>query len=822
MATTQPTTTKAKVKCHHCGDVCNEKPISFDEHFFCCNGCQTVYQILQDNGLCTYYDLNENAGISLKSAFFDHKYDYLAEPKIQKQLLQFESKKLNKITFYIPAVHCSSCVWLLENFQKIKAGVYTSRLNFINKELAISYDPTEVTLKEIVELLATLGYEPAINLQSGEKTEKSNQKSNSLIFKIGVVGFCFGNIMLLSFPEYFNMDLADAVDAQYQRFFLYLNFGLSLPVFFYGASDYLIGAWRSLKEFFGKQTDVMSVDIPIALGVTALFGRSLHETFVNQAAGYWDSLAGLVFFLLIGKWVQNVTFDFLSFNRDYKSYFPLAVEVISEAKATYKNVSELVIGDKIVIRNEEIIPADAILTNGEANIDYSFVTGESATEAVKSGNLIYAGGRQIGQQIELLVKKPVSQSYLTQLWNDDSFEKEKHTPTTELANLFSKYFTFITLSIAVGTGIFWWFVNPEKTWLSMTAVLMVACPCALTLSMPFTMNTVMAIFGRNKFYVKNQGVIQLMNEIDTVVFDKTGTLTKNAQTKVLYEGETLSTLQKQQLASIFRNSNHPLSRMVAGHLFEFQGNVTFVIQHFEEIKGKGLIAEIDSKKIKLGSADFINISDNKNEENANVHVEIDGQYFGKFIISSRYRESWREVLSSLKKRFELILLSGDNAGAQTLLQPYFGESNLHFQQKPNDKLQFIKNSKSEGKSVLMIGDGLNDAGALRQSQIGVALSDNAHSFTPACDAILEAGQFHKLSDFLRFGQISLKTVKASFILSLVYNAICISWAATGNLSPVFAAIFMPLSTISVVLFAVGLTYFYAYRMGFLRTGIRTS
>ncbi len=806
---------QTKVTCHHCGDDCNTKPIGFEGHFFCCNGCQTVYQILQENNLCAYYDLNENAGISLKAKNFGHKYDYLDEPQVQRQLLQFESEQLNKVTFYIPAVHCSSCVWLLENFQKIKSGVYTSRLNFIKKELAISYNPAQVTLKEIVQLLATLGYEPSISLQSGEKVEKKEKKQPLLIFKIGVVGFCFGNIMLLSFPEYFNMDLTDVVDAQYQRFFLYLNFLLSLPVFFFGASDYLIGAWRSLKEFFGKQTDVMSVDIPIALGVTALFGRSVYETLVNQSAGYWDSLAGLVFFLLLGKWVQSITFDFLSFNRDYKSYFPLAVEVISPEKQTYKNVSELVVGDIILIRNEEIIPADAILLSGEANIDYSFVTGESATEAVSVGNLIYAGGRQIGQQIELLVKKPVSQSYLTQLWNDESFEKEKHTPTTELANLFSKYFTFATLTIAVGTGIFWWFVNPDKTWISMTAILMVACPCALTLSMPFTMNTVMAIFGRNKFYVKNQGVVQLMNEINTIVFDKTGTLTKNSQTKVLYEGKALSTLQKQQIVSIFRNSNHPLSRMVANHLLEYQGNETFDIQHFEEIKGRGLVAEVNGKEVKLGSAEFVEITDNKNEENANVHVQINGEYFGKFIISSRYRESWREVLSDLKKRFELILLSGDNAGAKPLLKPYFGEENLYFQQKPTDKLRFIKNAGNEGKNVLMLGDGLNDAGALRQSQIGVALSDDAHSFTPACDAILEAKQFHRLPDFLRFGSISLKTVKASFILSLVYNAICISWAATGNLSPIFAAIFMPLSTISVVLFAVGLTYFYAYRMGFL-------
>jgi Cu+-exporting ATPase len=195
-----------------------------EDKYFCCHGCQTVFEILQDNNLCTYYELNHNAGISLKAKNFEGKYSYLKEKNIETQLLDYQSENLNKVTFYVPSVHCSSCVWLLENFNKVRKGVISSRLNFIKKELSLSFNPVQVSLKEIVELLATLGYEPLLNLESANKPQQKNTTQRNLILKIGVVGFCMGNIMMMSFPEYFHLDLKNNIDANYQKFFLYFNF----------------------------------------------------------------------------------------------------------------------------------------------------------------------------------------------------------------------------------------------------------------------------------------------------------------------------------------------------------------------------------------------------------------------------------------------------------------------------------------------------------------------------------------------------------------------------------------------------------------------
>jgi P-type Cu+ transporter len=807
------TLTQTHTKCYHCGDDCQDSSISLGDKSFCCQGCKTVYEILNENDLCTYYDLNQNAGVSLKAKNYDGKFDYLEDAQIQSQLLDYQGDTTCKITFFIPEVHCSSCVWLLENFNKIQHGVIYSRLDFLKKELSLTYNPQKVSLKNIVELLTTLGYEPLINLESADKQKpKTNQYQKTLLLKIAVTGFCMGNIMIFSFPEYFHLETEIKSDAIFQNIFLYLNLILSLPVFFFGASDYLNGALVSLKEFSKKSTKNLSVDIPIALGISALFLKSVFEVIFNHSAGYFDSLAGLVFFLLVGKWVQQKTFDFLSFRHQYQSYFPLAVKVlIGENFSKYLNINELKKGDLVELRNQEIIPADSILKSQSAQIDYSFVTGESALISKQKNVILYAGGRISGEKVIIEVIKPVSQSYLTQLWNDHSFKEEKYTPSTELADKFSKYFTFITILIASFTAIYWYFTDYNLLWSATVSVLMVACPCALTLSMPFTMNVVMVLFGKNRFYVRNQGIIQLLNEIDTIVFDKTGTLTESNLGKVQFNGSELSDEELASIRYLMGQSTHPLSRQIEKNI-ELKKDYSFKKKYFFEIAGQGIEGVINRDFIKIGKLDFVK-TDSVNPEFVNsseVHISINNQYKGYFSIEAVYRENWQEILKKLSKNFDLVLLSGDNEASKQQLSGFF--KRLFFNQKPQDKLDFIKSEQQKGRKVLMIGDGLNDAGALRQANVGIAIRQDIQAFTPSCDAILDASRFTQLADFMAFSRKALNIVKLSFLLSLIYNFIGIGWAVSGQLSPVLAAIFMPLSSLSVVLFSIGVTFLFSRKI----------
>jgi Cu+-exporting ATPase len=268
--------TKEKIACYHCGDDCDREHVVFDDKNFCCHGCRTVYEILNQNDLCTYYDLEQNPGISLKSKKFDDKFAFLDNAEIAHLILDFQDGNMAKVTFFIPSIHCSSCIWLLENLYKLTNGVQRSRVNFVKKTFSVDFAPEQLSLRALVELLATLGYEPAISLEdSDNKTSRSENRS--LYLKIGVAGFAFGNIMLLSFPEYFGFE---GLERNIQRFISYLNILLSLPVVFYCASDYFTSAYKGLREKF------INIDVPISLGIAVLFGRSLYEILSMTGPGY--------------------------------------------------------------------------------------------------------------------------------------------------------------------------------------------------------------------------------------------------------------------------------------------------------------------------------------------------------------------------------------------------------------------------------------------------------------------------------------------------------------------------------------------------------
>lgn len=793
--------TETIVICYHCGQDCPDDSISIEDKNFCCNGCKNVYEVLNQNQLCNYYSFQDNPGIS-PSAVYEQKFDYLNDQDVINKLIEYRDEKFFIVTFYIPQMHCSSCIWLLENLFKLNTSIIESRVNFVRKELTVKFLWEKVSLKEIVILLASIGYEPQISLdtQENKRTVNTNRK---LYYQIGVAGFCFGNIMLFSFPEYLSIDVQDKL---LKDFFSYLNFFLSIPVFLYSSSGYFISAFKGLKK------KIINIDVPLALGILVLFLRSSYEVIFQIGPGYFDSFAGLVFFLLIGKILQEKTYEALNFERDYKSYFPLSVSIRQNETEKTIPVSNLRIGNRIIIRKNEIIPADSILINGDGIIDYSFVTGESHPNPKVSGELIYAGGRQLGGAIELEVIKELSQSYLTKLWNNDTFNKIGESFFTRFSNTTSKYFTIIILFIAFVSAAYWLTIDFNLAVHVFTSVLIVACPCALALSTPFTLGNSMRILGRNKLYLKNSYVIEEIAKVDHIIFDKTGTITHTGAADLIYHGRILTELEKQIIKSLTRNSTHPLSKKI----FDSIENKTILpVTNFEENLGKGISGIVYGHSVRIGSSDFVgDIKEKENNLQTKIHVSIDGFYTGKFIFSNSYREKIDEVINSLNSDFSLSLLSGDNEGEKINLERIFGKnSDLNFNQSPENKLNFVKKLQQSGKKVLMLGDGLNDAGALSQSNVGIAVTDDISSFSPACDAIIQGEELHKLPKFIKYSKNSVNVIKISFLISLFYNFIGTSIAVQGLLSPIIAAVLMPLSSISVVVFATVMTNFYGKKRG---------
>ena len=774
-----------KTVCSHCGDECPDDHPIMDGKDFCCNGCQVIYTVLQESGLGDYYTFQDTPGVSQKT-IRDNNYAFLDDDSVIASLLEFREEHLYKISFSLPQIHCASCLWLLENINKLQTGIIHSRVNFLAKTATISFNPQIVSLRKVVETLASIGYPPELNLQKLSGTNTIGQ-DRSLFYKLGLAGFAFGNIMLLSFPEYLGFEKASV------RFYLgYLNIMLATPVLLYSGFGYIRSAYWTLKM---KQ---INIDIPIAVGMLTLYFRSVYEIVSATGEGYLDSLAGFVFFLLVGKWFQHYTFYSITFDRNYKSYFPISALVKVGNEWESRTLDNIDTGDLVMIKNEEIIPVDSVLMVDNARIDYSFVTGESEPIRKQKGDKLFAGGKNSGANIQVQTLKKVDQSYLTKLWDEDTFRIDKEARTQTLIDKIGKYFTITVMSIAVLTLVYWLIADKALAFNAFTAVLIVACPCALALAMPFSYGNIMRILGRNQFYLKNVQVIDRIQHIDEIIFDKTGTLTDHRNIKAINTDKSLSEKERYLIKTAVFQSGHPLSKAIFKIL---EGDFSTVVESFEEVPGKGTSTVIEEHVIKVGSAFYTECE--AHGDLKGVFITIDGQYITRFDIEHQLRTGVEELVDTLSSRYKITILSGDNNREESRLRAIFpADSKMIFEQSPMDKLTYVKNVQSEGHHVIMIGDGLNDAGALMQSDVGIVISEDSNNFTPACDAILGAGVFDRLLYYLIKLHQARNLIKGAFILAFLYNVIGLYFAVRGELSPIVAAILMPVSSITVMIYGL--------------------
>ncbi len=789
--------------CFHCGEPCRDL-VESDGKAFCCMGCQSVYHLLNQNQLGKYYSLDAAPGARPGESGRRDRFAYLDDPAVQEQVLDFHDGTHAIVTFRIPTMHCVACIWLLENLYKLEPAVSRSQVNFPRKELLIHFDESMMSLRQLVGFLSGIGYEPKLSLESLEKS-RAVHPNRSLYIKLGVAGFCFANIMLLSFPGYFG--LTHAQNPGFMRAFTWLSVALSLPVLFYGANDYLAAAIVAVRR------RVVTIDLPIAIGIVALYAHSLFEILSESGAGYLDSFTGLIFFLLLGRIFQQKTYDALSFDRDYTSYFPVNVMRMS-ADGSEQSIplNRLEVGDRMVVRHHELVPADAVLESEAAEIDYSFVTGESDPALRTAGDLVYAGGRHLGEAGTYRTVNPVSRSHLTQLWNNPIFEKAESRDLASLTNRMSKKFTIVVIATATVATTWWLRTDPAMALRVFASVLIIACPCALALAAPFTLGTAMRLFERRRCFVKNAAVVEALARVDTIVFDKTGTLTADKHAQVEWHGE-LTDADRGMVKALTRHSTHPLSVRLTDTLGALPAPRATT---FNELPGLGLEATVDGHRLRVGSAAWTEAPDDALSPHPTVHVAIDGLWRGCAVLRAALRPGLPELVGQLKQKSRLCLLSGDTDRQATELRDLFGEDvEFRFQQSPQDKLAFVRQLQDEGRRVLMIGDGLNDAGALRQSDVGIAVSDDLSAFSPACDAILAGDQLPMLTRILAFSSTAMRIIVASFVISFLYNVIGIGVAVQGLLEPWIAAVLMPISSITVVSFTVLATRMLGHRHGFV-------
>jgi len=786
--------------------------------------------MLSEAGLDNFYRVREDqVGEGAYGAAASNKpigdLSYLDQEQTQNELLLLKTPSRASVAFTIPAIHCSACIYLLENLPELLDGIIEARVDFLNKRCTLLYDPRVVKLSEIAVLLTKIGYEPVISLGGSVADKKNKSRKNrelkKLYLKIGVAFFCFGNIMMLALPEY--LSGGNSQDDTFIKTISTIQLFLGIPLL-YSLSGYLKSAWGSLKV--GK----VNLDVPISIGVVALFLRSNYEIISGTGPGYFDSLAGLAFFLLLGRLFQEKTYQGLSFSRDYTAFFPLSVTLIEkdiEKSVLVKNIKK---GDTLFFRNNEIIPIEAIIIDGSLKIDYSFVTGESDHIHVGTGETLYPGGKVIGHGGKVVASKNFDQGYLNSLWmkEDQAEDLKEGTGISAVSDRVAQMFTGIVLAISALSFVYWQLVEGNRSFEVLAAVLIVACPCALALTTPFTYGTVMRLLGMRGLYLKNDSSVEKLADIDTIVFDKTGTLTHNLKnnkgTIDIDYNEVPDPISEIMLINailtLSKNSSHPLSREIYENLSEaYEDHQSEIkLDNYEEIPGKGirgLIAISDSEDPKfdlaIGSREWLSPTNTEipsNFKSAKVYISLNSQIIGGYSSINNWRAGISDIVNQLKRlSLKTYILSGDNDRDQQALNMFgFEEEKMRFGMRPDDKKRFIGELEEEGHLVLMAGDGLNDIGALSASHLGVAVTDNTNNFTPKSDGIILGKELALTPKALLLARKARKTVYISLVVSLLYNIAGLFFAISGQLTPVFAAILMPVSSITVVSLTVGKSY----------------
>jgi Cu+-exporting ATPase len=749
-----------------------------------------VYAVLHDRGLGDFYACAISPGISQRNRRADEpdRFAILDDPGTAAEFLVKLAPGQERAVFRIPDLHCASCVWLLERLWRVEPGVARTEVDLVRKVVRVDFDPSTTSLRRVAEALASVGYEPSLDSTRAVAAVAARQRN--LVLKIGVAGFAFGNVMLFSVPEYL---AGQPLEPPFRQIFDALNAMLAVLVLVYSASDYFRSAWRALYR------RAVTLDVPVALGLAVMFARSMADVIRGTSTGFFDSFTGLVLFLLVGKLFQQKAFDAIAFDRTVRSFLPLFARVSRDGIVVARPIQEIGPGDVLLVRPNEVVPADALLDEEMATVDLAFITGESTPVTVRRGEFVRAGARVSGRALRLVVLRPASRGTLAELWAHPIFERPRSHWLTMVADRFGAWFTVAACAVAAAGAVAWW-PDANMSLQVATAVLIIACPCALTLAAPITLGTAMGMLGRAGCFLKSPAVLLDLSRIDHVIFDKTGTLTAGAERFAL-ERNGLTPPEWRAVTRLATHSTHPISRAIASSDIHTgsEGSVSGVL----EVPGEGITGEVDDQVVVIGRRSFVEaVTGAPIAPVAGwTWVAVNGRV-GRLRLNAAARLGVEAMLQRLGRRHTLSLVSGDHSSEVATWRPWFGR--VTGDQTPSDKLLAVRAARDAGHHVLMVGDGLNDAGALAAAEVGLAVSDDTACLVPACDAVIRGDRLPGLDAILAYARRAKHVIVLCFVVSIFYNALGLTFALRGDLTPLVTAILMPVSSISIVALGAGL------------------
>jgi Cu2+-exporting ATPase len=785
--------------CAHCGDrvACPE----LDEQglAFCCAGCRSVYQIVEAAGLTSYYSQPDRR--AARPAPSTRKYQELDDSTFQRQHCRELPDGQRSVELLLEGVHCSACVWLVERLGRVVSGVAGSRLDMSRNVVELVWDPQRVTLSAVARGLESLGY-PAHALGT-PAAAVDKARDRDILLRLGVAGAAAGNVMLMALALY--SGAFSGMEAAYQALFRWGSLVIATPAVFWAGAVFLRGGLAALR------TRTPHMDLPVSIGILAGYAGGAVNTVLGRGEIYFDTLCTLIFLLLIGRYLQQ------SHHRRSSSQSELLLALAPQTAHLVEGDLErdlpagnVPVKSLVRIAARERIPVDGLVDRGAGSVDTSLLTGEPMPAEVRVADRVYAGTTCETGELWVRVEAAGEATRLGQLMASVEATQKMRAPIVRLADRVAGRFVIAILAVAALTFALWLHLDPSQAIDHTIALLVVTCPCALGMATPLSISAALGRAAKAGILFKGGQYVEELAKTGTIVFDKTGTLTAGRPELVAWLGDTA--LQA-PLRAAEQQCTHPLARAVRR---AFEPNALRVEQ-LQELAGGGIAARVEGVALLVGSPALLSsrlgsvpawatrlVSEHAEAGRTPVLVAADGEVRAVAAFGDAIRAEAAENLSRLRKlgyRFEI--LSGDHPSVVRGVAEQLGipsESALGGQ-SPESKLAHIAELRRRGP-VIMVGDGVNDAGAMAAASVGFAVHGGAETCLRAADVFATRAGIAPIADAAVGARRTLSAIRRGIAISLGYNLVGIGLAVTGLLSPLLAAVLMPLSSISVVSLAL--------------------
>ena len=802
-----------KLTCFHCGLPVYESgkvtgDVKGNSKVFCCEGCKTVSIAICEAGLEGFYNrLPEDIHLTVPSETAAQA-DIYDINEVQSEFADTNSD-IREVTLLIEGIHCAACVWLIENILEKADGVREARVNLAAKKLRVRWGNNAIKLSEIIKRVGSVGYS-AVPFSPDAAIEEAESSRRSSLFRIGFAGFVAMNMMWISIALW-----TGAAEGEYRDFFRQTGMALALFTLTYSGYPFFRNSFFGLKGFY------LTMDLPIAIGSLATFLYSAYITLVAPESGdvYFDTVVALIFIILIGRHLETSSRAMaIDATGRLMQLQPKVATIIRDGIESTVHVKTVKEGETILVRPGERIALDAEVIEGKSNVDESIITGESKMVEKTIGSFLAAGTMNENGFLSGRVTHSLADGALSKMAKLVDQAQSTKAPTQAIAEKVVPWFIAATLSISAVTFFFWYGTGLEKALLTAVSVLIITCPCALGLATPMAVTAGMSLGSRVGALVKNGASIEALATADRFVFDKTGVLTEGKRSVI--DIITFNGFSKDELlsvsASVESHSEHNIAKAI---VFAAETkNVPIVrsgLIDFLATPGAGVVATLGENKIVIGSRQMIEM-DGVSSEGIDlkeyyakgqtvVFCAIGGKLAGLFVVGDQLRDGAPEVIDFLRKeRSKISVFTGDVREVAEYVAKslnLFGSDDITIksEMKPEDKYDEVERYQKEAKeTVVMIGDGVNDAPALAKADIGIAISSGADVSVQSADIILTGGSLYKLIKAIKLSRITTKIIRQNIAISLVYNVVLVPMAVMGLLTPVFAAIVMPLSSLTVV------------------------